>query len=230
MPYIRLSFREEEIGVPELVKHTKKYAGNKMPKTESAERSRQTKGRTEEVYTKAAKLFKQYGYLNTPLNEIAKSLGIQKGSLYYYITDKETLLFNILNRTMDKMLEHVGNLPLKNMPPDKKLVQIIRAHIVNAVRYLNEFSVLLHDTQYLPPKQKEIIRSKEKQYENIFLNIIKEGIEKKIFADYDKKVVVNMILGSCNWLYQWFSPKAAKSSEEIADIFSKVFLNGLARV
>jgi AcrR family transcriptional regulator len=211
------------------VKHTEKYAGNHKAKTEGVEGNRQVKSRTEEVYTKAAMLFRQYGYLNTPLNEIAKSLGIQKGSLYYYITDKETLLFNILNKTMDNMLELVGNLPLKDLPPDKKLSQVIRAHIVNAVQYLNEFSVLLHDTQYLPPKQKEIILSKEKKYEDIFLNIIREGIEKKIFADYDPKMVAYMILGSCNWLYQWFSPKAENSSEEIAKIFSKLFLNGLAR-
>jgi len=210
--------------------HTEKYAGNHKTKTEGVEGNRQIKSRTEEVYTKAAMLFRRHGYLNTPLNEIAKSLGIQKGSLYYYINDKETLLFNILNKTMDNMLELVGNLPLKDLPPDKKLSEVIRAHIVNAVRYLNEFSVLLHDTQYLPPKQKEIILSKEKQYEDIFLNIIREGIEKKIFVNYDSKMITYMILGSCNWLYQWFSPQAEKSSEEIGKIFSKVFLNGLARV
>ena len=150
----------------ELVKHTGKYAGNNTAEVESVEGNRQIKGRTEEVYTKAAMLFKQYGYLNTSLKKIAKSLGIQKGSLYFYITDKESLLFNILNRTMDNMLELVGNLPIKDLPPDKKLAQVVRAHIVNAVRYLNEFSVLLHDIQYLPPKQKEIILLKEKQYED----------------------------------------------------------------
>ena len=66
----------------------------------------------EEVYAKAAKLFKENGFLNTSVNQIAQELGIQKGSLYYYITDKETLLFDILNRTMDDMLELVGDLPL----------------------------------------------------------------------------------------------------------------------
>ena len=213
-----------------LVEHTEKYEGNTKANAEGVERSRQIRSRTEEVYTKAAMLFKQYGYLNTPLNEIAKSLGIQKGSLYYYITDKETLLFTILNKTMDNMLELVGNLPLNALPPDKKLAQVIRAHIVNAVRYLNEFSVLLHDTKYLPPEQRKIILSKRKQYEEIFLNIIREGIDQKIFVHYDQKIVAYMILGSCNWLYQWFSPKAGRSSEEIAEIFSKVILNGLERV
>jgi AcrR family transcriptional regulator len=217
------------MGVARLVKHADKYTGNTKAKAVGGERNRQIKGRTEEVYKKAAKLFNQHGYLNTPLNKIAKSLGIQKGSLYYYITDKETLLFNILNKTMDNMIELVGNLPLHDLPPDKKLAKVINAHIVNAVRYLNQFSVLLHDTKYLPPKQRKIILSKERQYEKIFLNIIRDGIDKQIFLKQDEKIVTYMILGSCNWLYQWFSPEREKSAEKIAEIFSEVFLSGLVK-
>jgi AcrR family transcriptional regulator len=181
----------------------------------------------EEVYAKAAKLFKENGFPNTSVNQIAQELGIQKGSLYYYITDKETLLFDILNRTMDDMLELVGDLPSHDLSPDDKLKHVIQAHVVNAVKYLNEFSALLHDTKYLPPDQRKIILGKRKRYEEIFIQIIKEGISQKIFINYDKKMVAFMILGSCNWLYQWFSPKGSMSSNRIAEIFSNVLLGGL---
>jgi AcrR family transcriptional regulator len=199
----------------------------KLKTTPAAENKATPKGRMEEVYAKAARLFKQHGYLNTSVNQIAHELGIQKGSLYYYITDKETLLFDILNRTMDNMLALVGNLPSHDLSPDEKLKHVIHAHIVNAVKYLNEFSALLHDTKYLPPDHRKIILSKRKQYENIFMQIISEGISEKKFVDYDKKMVAYMILGSCNWLYQWFSPKGTQSSQQIAETFSNVFLKGL---
>ena len=188
---------------------------------------RPQKGRLEEVYKKAAMLFKEKGYLNTSVNEIAAEMNIQKASLYYYINDKETLLFEILNRTMDTMLERVGNLPIQNLEPDKKLEQVIQAHIVNAIRYLNEFSVLLHDTKHLRPDLREIILAKRKQYEKIFLTIVKEGASKSIFQKHDAKMLVYMILGSCNWLYQWFSVEGTKTPEQIARIFSDVFLKGL---
>ena len=92
---------------------------NDVEKTYAPDSDRPLKGRTREVYTKAAMLFRQNGYLDTPLNKIAKELNIQKASLYYYIKDKETLLFEILNRTMDTMLEQVGNLPMQNLDPDE---------------------------------------------------------------------------------------------------------------
>jgi AcrR family transcriptional regulator len=185
------------------------------------------KGREEEVYVKAAMLFRENGYLNTSVKEIAKELGIQKGSLYYYIENKEKLLFEILNRTMNTMLGRVGDLPSRALPPEKKLALVIHEHIVNAVRYLNEFSVLLHDTKHLRPDLRNIILSKRKQYEDIFLSIIREGTSTGIFVRKDEKMLVYMILGSCNWLYQWFSPKGPKNPEQIANIFCEVFLNGL---
>ena len=197
------------------------------PKKGSAEPNRQLKARTEEVYTKAAILFKEKGYLNASVNEIARKLNIQKASLYYYIKDKEALLFEILSRTMDNMLEVVGDLPSQDLSPDQKLDHAIRAHIVNASQYLNEFSVLLHDTKHLRPVQRKIILSKRDQYEEFFVRILREGISKKVFVNQDAKVLAYMILGSCNWIYQWFSPNGRKSPEEIADLFSNVFLKGV---
>jgi AcrR family transcriptional regulator len=198
-------------------------------KNGTGEHSRPLKARTEEVYTKAAMLFKQNGYQNTPLASIGKELNIQKASLYYYIKDKETLLFKILNRTMDTMLERVGNLPIQDLAPNNKLERVIYAHIINASRYLNEFSVLLQDTKHLRPDLRKIVLFKRKQYEEIFLKIIDEGISKKIFVRHDPKMLVYLILGSCNWLYQWFSLQGPKTPEQIAGTFSDVFLNGLLR-
>ena len=209
----------------DLVKSLDKY----FEKNGTGEPSRPLKARTEEVYAKAAMLFKQNGYLNTPLASIGKELNIQKASLYYYIKDKETLLFKILNRTMDTMLEKVGNLPIQDLTPDKKLKHVIYAHIINASRYLNEFSVLLQDTKHLRPDLKKIVLSKRKQYEGVFLQIIEEGISKKIFVRQDPKMLVYLILGSCNWIYQWLSLRGPKTPEQIARIFSDVFLNGLLR-
>ncbi len=199
------------------------------PNTRAVENRRPLKGRMDEVYAKAAMLFREKGYLNATVNEIAKELGIQKGSLYYYITDKETLLYDILNQTMDAMLERVGSIPVEELEPAKKLERVIHAHIVNASQYLNEFSVLLHDTKHLQPELRDKILSKRNQYEEIFLRIIREGISRKVFRKEDEKMLAYMILGSCNWLYQWFSPYGAKSPRQIANIFSKIFLNGLLK-
>ena len=40
----------------------------------------------------ATHLFKEKGYHSTSMQELAEALGLQKGSLYYYIESKEELL------------------------------------------------------------------------------------------------------------------------------------------
>jgi TetR/AcrR family transcriptional regulator, cholesterol catabolism regulator len=191
------------------------------------DQNKQNKGRMEEVYEKAARLFKLKGYLATSVNDIADEMQIQKASLYYYIKDKETLLFQILEKTMDDMLKNVKEIPSLALPPEEKLAFAIREHIVHAVHYLNEFSVLLHDTQHLRKDLRNRIFEKRREYEDIFLEIVNEGIFQKVFVAQDPKILVFMILGSGNWLYQWFSKKGPKPPEEIADIFCAVFLKGL---
>jgi TetR/AcrR family transcriptional regulator, cholesterol catabolism regulator len=190
---------------------------------------RQIKGRMEEVYAKAAMLFKENGFINTSVSQIAGELKIQKASLYYYIKDKETLLYEILSRTMDQMLDQVESVAILPLSPEKKLDRVIHSHIENAVKYLNEFSVLLHDTRRLSPELRKNILSKRKQYEKVFLNIITDGIEQKVFKREDEKMLLYMILGSCNWLYQWFYQEGNKDPRQIANVFSRIFLEGLLK-
>ena len=61
-----------------------------------ARRSRPPRRRRQEILEAAAGVFHAKGYKATSIQDIADAVGILKGSLYYYITSKEDLLFEIL--------------------------------------------------------------------------------------------------------------------------------------
>lgn len=185
------------------------------------------KERMEEVYVKAAALFKEKGYLRTTMNDIAKELNIQKGSLYYYIKDKETLLFQILDRTTDNLLESVRDLPLKHLSTKEKLERVIIEHSRNIRRHQNEIPLLINEIKNLRPKLREVIISKREQYEKIFLDSIDEGFSNKTFIKHDKQFIAFLVLGGVYWFYQWFSPGEEQTPELIAKNFSKFIFNGL---
>jgi AcrR family transcriptional regulator len=50
--------------------------------------------------------FAKEGYHNTTISHIAKHAGISKGLMYNYFTGKEELLSEIINRSMEEMLEY----------------------------------------------------------------------------------------------------------------------------
>jgi AcrR family transcriptional regulator len=181
------------------------------------------------VYKVALNLFKTQGYDKTSVQEIAEALNLQKGSLYHYITSKETLLFETVYGTVNKMVEMIRQVQKENLPPREKLCHAIEMHLLTGTNLLDEFSLMLQETKYLSPKLKQKILLKKKQYELVFREMIAEGIKEEVFKKLDSKVATFMILGALNWLYQWYSPKGPLSPEEISDIFCEVILSGICK-
>ena len=50
----------------------------------------------------AAKIFREKGYKEATLEDIADEVGILKGSLYYYIDKKEDLLYAVVERPLNR--------------------------------------------------------------------------------------------------------------------------------
>ena len=53
------------------------------------------------VLKEAGRAFSKYGYHNTSLDEVARALGIAKGTLYNYVRDKQEILFECHSLAQD---------------------------------------------------------------------------------------------------------------------------------
>ena len=73
-----------------------RFSGDAMTKTR------------ETITDVAVGLFHQKGYFATSISDIARGSGIQKAGIYYYFKSKESLLFHIMMRTMDELMDHVA--------------------------------------------------------------------------------------------------------------------------
>lgn len=185
------------------------------------------KTRMEEVYQKAAKLFSERGYVKTTMNDIAGELNIQKGSLYYYVTDKESLLYAILDRTVDALVTRVARVPLHGLSAQEKLSRLIHEHFTNVVTYRHEISLLVNATKSLQPKERQQIGAKREKYEEIFFHVIREGIADGTFIDHNLHQVAFFILGGIYWFNQWFTPEDMAAQNVTEESFRNMFFNGL---
>ena len=68
---------------------------------DSFDREYQSRIKREAFYRVGAIFFNQKGYKGTSLDEIASSLDVTKGAFYYHIKNKEELLYQCFNRTLD---------------------------------------------------------------------------------------------------------------------------------
>lgn len=185
--------------------------------------------KNEQIFAEAVRIFREKGYHATSVQDIADAVGLQKGSLYYYISSKEELLFKIFERSTGALSKELEAIIASNDSPKNKLHRAIEAHLTALCEHLDIYTVYLSERRALSGRTHSRVRAEGERHARLIEQIIKEGIAKRYFRPTDSKMMAYAILGMCNWLYQWYSPAGRLSPHEIAVIFSDLVVDGLVR-
>lgn len=184
-----------------------------------------------EILYEAAKLFDSKGYHKTSVADISAAVGLKKGSLYYYIQSKEQLLYEIHEQFIDALQNRINNhlsVPQANSSATAKLSVVIREHAQVMDEFRPQIRVFFREMDALSPENLQVIAAKRKNYKNMLVGLIEEGIENKEFVPLDPNIVALAILGIINWMYQWHRPDGYLSTGEIAELFEQMILQGLS--
>ncbi len=183
----------------------------------------------EEIFAKAVRIFREKGYHATSMQNIADAVGLQKGSLYHYISSKEELLFKIFERSTGALTKELEAIIASTDSPRDKLHRAIEAHLTALCEQLDIYTVYISERRALSGRTHAKVRAEGERHARLLEQIIKEGMAKKDFRAVDSKMTAHAILGMCNWLYQWYSPDGRLTPHEIAEIFSDVVIDGMTR-
>lgn len=186
-----------------------------------------TRPKHEELLAAAVRLFRQKGYHNTSMQDLAEAVGVQRGSLYHYIEAKEDLLWEIMDRAMRRLLDAVEPVALCADRPSEKLRRAIEAHLAVAAAHRDELVVLHVELKSLSPLRRQRMLTLRDRYEGLFRGIVEEGVRTGEFWPTDPKTVGLAVLGACNWFTTWFRPEGPLSDRDFARAFSDLFLLGL---
>src|SRR5215831_18866879 len=85
--------------------------------------------RTEQIVTTSAHLIQEKGFHGTTLEEVAEELEVTKAALYYYVKDKEDLLFRIHRHTLELALASVEAIMQSEQPPADKVSALIDTQV-----------------------------------------------------------------------------------------------------
>ncbi len=185
--------------------------------------------REDQLIETATRLFNEKGYHNTSMQDLADALGMQKGSLYYYIESKEELLRRLLKRATSFLTSQIDEIYASDLPPAEKLRWALEHHAAMMMDHLDLVAVYLQEYRNLPPERLEEALAVRKHYEQVLMQIINDGITAGDFRPTNVKMAVFGFLGMVNWTHQWFSPDGPFTSQEIAATLSDLALHGLVR-
>lgn len=185
--------------------------------------------RKDQITLVAQSLFKKKGYQATSMRDIAEELGIQASSIYSHIKSKDEILANICFSLADEFFDTLDEVQQLGVFPDERLRLAIISHVQVITGNLNAAPVFLHEWQYLKKPAINRFIGLRNKYEQIFQEIIQDGIDKQVFKEMDVHLVTLMIFSSMNWLYDWYKPNGKLSPEEIGENLYVLILNGLMK-
>lgn len=189
---------------------------------------RKSYGRREEVLDTAARMFTERGYEATTTGDIGEALGILKGSIYYYITSKEQLLFDIIERYHNDTRAYFDRILHDDAAPLDKLRELIITETAHAARHLNYSSLFYTEWRALSPERRAPILLERDRHEQAVEGWIEQAqLAQQVRADVDPKITMLAIFGMVNSVYRWFTADGRRSAEQIGEEFAALVLRGL---
>ncbi|HDQ04691.1 MAG TPA: TetR/AcrR family transcriptional regulator [Deltaproteobacteria bacterium] len=203
-----------------MAKTKKKASAQKEPKPKNCKNLFQK--RQMQIISKATKLFMKKGYAQTSMRDISRATGIDISNLYYFIKNKEEILFlvfNMLHRPELELFEKKAIMSIDN--PIEQLKAVIHGLINSGYSYDNEILLLYRESKSLPKRLLKDILKKESLVVSQIEDILKKGKARKVFQVEDTSLTANLIAYELSLypLRKWNMKKYTK--KELAGLMEK---------
>jgi AcrR family transcriptional regulator len=193
--------------------------------------SRTSDERWQAITVAASTVFRRLGYQQATLEDVAKEVGINRATLYYYVADKAELLIAILDEPVHKMTVDLREIVTTDASAEQKLRLAIERHMQALDENYPELFVFLAENMHLLTIGRDRdIRRNAREYGALFTSIIVDGVASGEFRDdLDPRLVMLGIVGMMNWSHRWYNPAGRHSLQTIAKQFEELTLDGLLR-
>lgn len=176
------------------------------------------------VLAEAAALFNQKGYHATSLNEVAERLKFTKTAIYYYVKNKNDLLYHTYVQSLNEIDQATKDAEENGANGLEKICQYVQSKAFvhpQASALLNEIDAIEN------PKRREELRKRLRGANKRIANWITEGVADGSIAPCDPDLAGRFVMGAFNWMPRWIG-SYEKPIEEVTDYFVSLIRKTLA--
>jgi AcrR family transcriptional regulator len=189
-------------------------------------RARRRDRQRDAILRAAARLFRERGFAETGMRDIAQAADLSAANLYHYFDGKHDLLAYCQTRALDRMLEAVAIARRTPAAAAERLQSVLAAHVRTLLDDIEGATAHLQ-IESLPPAWRTPIVKKRDRYEQALRRLVDEGIRSGEFAAADPAIVVRAMLGAVNWTVTWFRAEGVETASGVGDIISRYLLRGI---
>jgi len=201
-------------------------ADSPSPWRASRERLRDREIKREAVIRAAARAFNRKGYHNTSLDDIAAALEVTKPTVYYYVSNKEQLLFECFVAGIENIRAAFREARSLAAPARDRLKAVLR-HYGESVASEFGWCMVRAEDQDLSPDMSRHIKAMKSEIDQGIRRLLREGIQDGSIHPCDPKMTAFALAGALNWIAHWYRESQSMTGTEIAEAFIAVFESGL---
>lgn len=173
----------------------------------------------------AATCFNQKGYSGTSLKDVSRHLGLTDAALYYYVKNKEELVYQCYLRAAELGREAMDRGIREGVDGFDKARLYIGYHVEIMVGDRGPVAIMSEIPSLKRPHRNEIL-DVSRRHSLGFENILEKGIADGSVAPCNVRMTGNAIMGSINWIPKWFHGDS-KMAREILLEFPDILTAGL---
>lgn len=189
-------------------------------------REEQRRSKRLAVLKTGARMFNERGYDRTKLDDIAAELSVSKRTLYYYVKNKDDILFQCNKLAYQELEPALAVCADRRIAPLDRIRTLMRAYVA---LLSNEFGACLVLTQeaLLARESAAELRENRRRLDLTLRGLVEEGIADGSISPCEPKYVAAAVYGAFNWLPHWRAAAKTPSYQDVGDAFLSLFFDGL---
>jgi AcrR family transcriptional regulator len=183
-----------------------------------------------QILENAAEAFAAAGYAACSMADIATKSGASKARLYHYYESKEAILYDLLDRHTQSLLDiAIGvrdRARRENMKPRDELELMIVGFLDAYRNARTRHIALLNDVKFLAERQRDRVIARERAVVDAFGEALKRAFPKRVTPS-NQRALTMMLMGAMNWTFTWLKPDGPLSYADYAAEVTRVLFKGL---
>ncbi|OBJ67841.1 TetR/AcrR family transcriptional regulator [Mycobacterium sp. 1274756.6] len=180
------------------------------------------------VLTTAAELFARKSFAATTTEEIAEAVQELRGTVYYHLKNKQSILETIQQRLMDNLMGELTAIQQEeDVPATERLTRMVTVFTQFATKYPNEFATSLEGLKYLSGRARKKAEHRADAVCLILVDAIEDVLAETNNDTVDSVVAATAIFYTLATVYRWYRPRGRLKRSEFNSEVTRLLLTGL---
>jgi AcrR family transcriptional regulator len=178
-------------------------------------------------------LMARYGFKKMTMEDLARQVGIGKGTIYLHFPGKEELTLSHIDRIAERLLDRLRTMARSSDSPDERIRKMLVARVLYRFDSVSHYSQSLNDL--LSSVRKGLLARREKHFEKeaeVFMEVLREGVRLGTFECPDVLTTSRVLVWSTNSMLPFsLTARELGKREELEERVSRIadlLLKGLS--